>query len=90
LFVQKLGRGYAWLDTGTHDAMLEAAEFVRAVQHRQAIQIACLEEIAYLAGFISIEGLRQRGKLFEKTPYGAYILKFADEVDAGVITALSA
>jgi glucose-1-phosphate thymidylyltransferase len=86
LRVEKLGRGYAWLDTGTHDAMLEAAEFVRAVQHRQAIQIACLEEIAYLSGFISIDRLRQRGEMFKKTSYGAYLLKFADEVDAGVAT----
>jgi glucose-1-phosphate thymidylyltransferase len=86
LRVEKLGRGYAWLDTGTHDAMLEAAEFVRAVQHRQAIQIACLEEIAFLSGFITIDRLRQRGELFKKTPYGAYLLKFADEVDAGVAT----
>ena len=78
--------GYAWLDTGTHDAMLEAAEFVRAVQHRQAIQIACLEEIAYLSGFISIDRVRQRGELFKKTSYGSYLLKFADEVDAGVAT----
>jgi glucose-1-phosphate thymidylyltransferase len=86
LRVEKLGRGYAWLDTGTHDAMLEAAEFVRAVQHRQAIQIACLEEIAYLSGFISIDRVRQRGELFRKTSYGRYLLKFADEVDAGVAT----
>jgi glucose-1-phosphate thymidylyltransferase len=86
LRVEKLGRGYAWLDTGTHDAMLEAAEFVRAVQHRQAIQIACLEEIAYLSGFISIDRVRQRGELFRKTSYGSYLLKFADEVDAGVAT----
>jgi glucose-1-phosphate thymidylyltransferase len=84
LTVQKLGRGYAWLDTGTHDAMVEAAEFVRAVQHRQAIQIACLEEIAYGNGFISLQQLRKRGELFQKTPYGVYLLKFAAEVEAGV------
>jgi glucose-1-phosphate thymidylyltransferase len=84
LRVQKLGRGYAWLDTGTHDAILEAAEFVRAVQHRQAIQIACLEEIAYANGFISLDQLRRRGEMFKKTPYGAYLLRFADEVEAGV------
>jgi glucose-1-phosphate thymidylyltransferase len=86
LRVEKLGRGYAWLDTGTHDALLEAAEFVRAVQNRQAIQIACLEEIAFLSGFISIEQVRRRGEMFQKTPYGAYLLKFADEVEAGVAT----
>jgi glucose-1-phosphate thymidylyltransferase len=84
LTVQKLGRGYAWLDTGTHDAMVEAAEFVRAVQHRQAIQIACLEEIAYVSGFISLRELRKRGELFKSTPYGAYLLRFAAEVEAGV------
>jgi glucose-1-phosphate thymidylyltransferase len=87
LAVEKLGRGYAWLDTGTHDAMLEAAEFVRAVQHRQGIQIACLEEIAYVNGFISLDHLRQRGEMFKKTPYGLYLLKFAEEVEAGVTTA---
>jgi glucose-1-phosphate thymidylyltransferase len=79
LTVQKLGRGYAWLDTGTHDAILEAAEFVRAVQHRQAIQIACLEEIAYLNGFITLETLRNRGELFKKTPYGTYIQRLVEE-----------
>jgi glucose-1-phosphate thymidylyltransferase len=84
LSVERLGRGYAWLDTGTHDALLEAAEFVRAVQHRQGIQIACLEEIAFINGFISIEALRARGEQFKKTPYGAYLLKFADEAEAGV------
>jgi glucose-1-phosphate thymidylyltransferase len=83
LSVEKLGRGYAWLDTGTHDALLEAAEFVRAVQHRQGIQIACLEEIAFVNGFISLEQLLKRAELFKKTPYGAYMFKFADEVAAG-------
>jgi len=85
LSVERLGRGYAWLDTGTHDALLEAAEFVRAVQHRQGIQIACLEEIAFINGFISLAALRERGELFRKTPYGAYLLNFADEVEAGVV-----
>lgn len=83
LDVEKLGRGYAWLDTGTHDAMVEAAEFVRAVQHRQGIQVACLEEIAYVNGFISLDHLRVRGEMFKKTPYGTYLLKFAEEVEAG-------
>jgi glucose-1-phosphate thymidylyltransferase len=83
LSVERLGRGYTWLDTGTHDALLEAAEFVRAVQHRQGIQIACLEEIAFVNGFISLDSLRARGELFKKTPYGAYLLKFAEEVEHG-------
>jgi glucose-1-phosphate thymidylyltransferase len=89
LDVEKLGRGYAWLDTGTHDAMLEAAEFVRAVQHRQGIQVACLEEIAYVNGFISLDHLRQRGELFRKTPYGQYLLKFAEEAEIGTAVSTS-
>lgn len=79
LFVEQLSRGHAWLDTGTHDSLLEASEFVRTVQHRQGLQIACLEEIAFDAGFITIEQLRQRGEAFAKTGYGQYLLKLADQ-----------
>jgi glucose-1-phosphate thymidylyltransferase len=89
LDVEKLGRGYAWLDTGTHDAMVEAAEFVRAVQHRQGIQVACLEEIAYVNGFISLDHLRARGELFKKTPYGVYLQKFAEEAETGAAVSTS-
>lgn len=77
LFVERMSRGYAWLDTGTHDSLLEAAEFVRTIQHRQGTHIACLEEIAYQNGFIGKEQLVERGKLFEKTSYGQYLLKLA-------------
>lgn len=77
LFVERMSRGYAWLDTGTHDSLLEAAEFVRTIQHRQGTHIACLEEIAYQNGFIDKEQLLARGKLFEKTTYGQYLLKLA-------------
>jgi len=79
LFVEQLSRGHAWLDTGTHDSLLEASEFVRTVQHRQGLQIACLEEIAFDAGFISAEQLRRRGEAFAKTGYGQYLLKLADQ-----------
>jgi glucose-1-phosphate thymidylyltransferase len=78
LNVQLMGRGYAWLDTGTHDSLLEAGEFVRMIQHRQNMQIGCLEEIAYANGFISEEHLRRRAALFQKTAYGAYLQRIAD------------
>jgi len=79
LFVEQLSRGHAWLDTGTHDSLLEASEFVRTVQHRQGLQIACLEEIAFDAGFITMDQLRRRGEAFAKTGYGQYLLKLADQ-----------
>ena len=75
LFVEQMGRGYAWLDTGTHDSLLEAGEFVRTLQHRQGIQIACLEEIAFEQGFISADQARAAGERFKKTAYGRAILK---------------
>lgn len=78
LFVEQLSRGYAWLDTGTHESLVEASEFVRAVQKRQGVHVACLEEIAYLNGFIDRTQLRARGKLFEKTSYGRYLLDIAE------------
>ena len=79
LFVEKLSRGHAWLDTGTHDSLLEAAEFVRTVQHRQGMQIACLEEIAYENGWIDVDQLRRRGEAFSKTAYGRYLLAVAED-----------
>jgi glucose-1-phosphate thymidylyltransferase len=79
LFVEPLTRGDAWLDTGTHDSLLEASEFVRTVQHRQGLQIACLEEIAFEAGFIDVAQLRRHGETYAKTGYGRYLLALADE-----------
>ncbi|WP_239681662.1 glucose-1-phosphate thymidylyltransferase RfbA, partial [Methylorubrum thiocyanatum] len=79
LHVERMSRGYAWLDTGTHDSLLEAAEFVRVLQHRQGLQVACLEEIAYLQGFIGRAQLQARGELFAKTHYGQNLLRLARE-----------
>ncbi|PPQ37129.1 Glucose-1-phosphate thymidylyltransferase [Rhodoblastus acidophilus] len=78
LQVERLSRGYAWFDTGTHDSLLEAAEFVQVIQKRQGIQVACLEEIAYLNGFIDRDQLIARGNLFAKTAYGRFLLRIAD------------
>lgn len=78
LYVEQMGRGYAWLDTGTHDSLLEAGEFVRTLQHRQGVQIACLEEIAFEMGFISAEQARAAGERFKKTAYGRAILRAVD------------
>jgi glucose-1-phosphate thymidylyltransferase len=75
LYVEQMGRGYAWLDTGTHDSLLEAGEFVRTLQHRQGVQIACLEEIAFEMGFISADQARAAGEKFKKTAYGRAILR---------------
>ena len=77
LFVEQLSRGYAWLDTGAHDSLLEASEFVRTLQKRQGVHIACLEEIAFAAGFITAEELRAHGERLGRTAYGRYLLDVA-------------
>jgi glucose-1-phosphate thymidylyltransferase len=74
LQVRRLGRGYAWLDTGTHESLMEAAEFVRAVEHRQGVQIACLEEIALHNGWISRDQVLARGAEMRGSHYGEYLL----------------
>ncbi|MGX5100173.1 glucose-1-phosphate thymidylyltransferase RfbA [Enterobacter cloacae] len=75
LTVELLGRGFAWLDTGTHDSLIEAGSFVETVQKRQGMMIACLEEIAWRNGWLSDQDLYSRAGLFAKTNYGAYLLK---------------
>jgi len=79
LAVQKLGRGFAWFDTGTHDSLLEAAEFVRTIEHRQGWKIACLEEIAWRMGYIGTEDLLRSAARFDKNGYGAYLRNVAAE-----------
>ena len=80
LKVELFGRGMAWLDTGTHRAMLDAANFVEAVQTRQGLYVACLEEIAYRNGFINKEQLLAQAKRLEKTEYGQYLFMIANTV----------
>jgi glucose-1-phosphate thymidylyltransferase len=78
LHVERLGRGTAWLDTGTHDSLLEAANFVQAIQHRQGLIIACIEEIAYEQGWIDSDGLDHLIRHLGKTPYAAYLRRLLD------------
>jgi glucose-1-phosphate thymidylyltransferase len=81
LHIVNLGRGYAWLDTGTHDALLEAAEFVRWIQSRQGVLGGCPEEVAYLRKFITTDELRELAARCEKTAYGLYLQRLADEMN---------
>ena len=83
LSVAVMGRGIAWLDTGTHESLLDASHFIHAVELRQGLKVACLEEIAYRKGWISIHKLEQRASLLSKTKYGEYLSKLTDDHDAG-------
>ncbi|SDQ21575.1 glucose-1-phosphate thymidylyltransferase [Virgibacillus subterraneus] len=78
LDVQLLGRGFAWMDAGTHESLFEASEFVKITQQRQGFKIACLEEIAYYMGYMSQKALKEKGRAMEKTDYGKYLLEIAD------------
>lgn len=79
LNVELLGRGFAWLDTGTHDSLLEAGQFVQTIEHRQGLKVACLEEISYHNGWIDDAKLLERANFFKKTGYGQYLLKLHQE-----------
>ena len=79
LRVQRLGRGYAWLDTGTHDAMLDAANFIRTIETRQGLQVACLQEIALVNGWLTKQQVRDGIQDLLKTAYGQYLLKLIEE-----------
>ena len=73
-----MGRGYAWLDTGTHDSLLEASQFVQTLEKRQGMKISCIEEIAFRMGYIEKEQLISLGKKLVNSQYGQYLLKIAD------------
>lgn len=73
LDVKRMGRGFAWLDTGTHGSLLDAGNFVRTLEQRQGLQTGCLEEIAYKNGWITAEALVERAEVFSKNAYGTYL-----------------
>lgn len=79
LDVKVMGRGYAWLDTGTHDSMMDASSFIATIQKRQNLKVACLEEIAYRMGYISKEKLVELAQPMKKNDYGQYLLRLAKE-----------
>lgn len=78
LHVELLGRGFAWMDTGTQESLFDAAEFIKTTQQRQGFKIACLEEIAFYLGYISRDVLYEKGKSMEKTDYGQYLIEIAN------------
>lgn len=75
LHAELMGRGFAWFDTGTHEALLDASNFVRVIEERQSLKIACLEEIAYQLGYISAEQVQHQAERLKNTDYGAYLLR---------------
>jgi glucose-1-phosphate thymidylyltransferase len=79
LSVEIMGRGYAWLDTGTHESLVEASQFIATLERRQGLKIACLEEIAFRQGWIGLDDLESLGRALQKSDYGRYILRLADE-----------
>lgn len=79
LHVELLGRGVAWLDTGTHESLLQAANFIQAIQERQGLKVACIEEIAYRQGYIDRDRLAELGTTMKKNNYGEYLLRLASE-----------
>jgi len=83
LQVELLGRGYAWLDTGTHESLLEASQFIETIERRQSLKVACIEEIAYHNGFIDAAQLRRIAEPMAKNGYGQYLLRLLKDAGKG-------
>ena len=79
LKVKLLGRGFAWLDTGTHDSLLQASNFIATIEQRQGLKVSCIEEIAYKKGFITKEQLLELAKPLSKNQYGQYLIRLAEK-----------
>jgi glucose-1-phosphate thymidylyltransferase len=79
LRVERLGRGIAWLDTGTHEALLQASNFIQAIEERQGLKVACLEEIAFHAGYITADDVLRVARSMEKSAYGQYLLRLLEQ-----------
>jgi len=79
LLVEFMGRGYAWLDTGTHESLLEASNFIQTIENRQGLKVACIEEIAYEMGYINRDALLELAQPLKKNQYGQYLIRRADE-----------
>lgn len=85
LSVQSMGRGYAWLDTGTHDSLAEAGAFIKAIEDRQGLKVACLEEIAFRMKYIDIEGLKKVSEKTKKSTYGEYLSRIICEAEGNTV-----
>jgi glucose-1-phosphate thymidylyltransferase len=83
LRVELLGRGFAWLDTGTHESLLEACTFIETIEKRQGLKVACIEEVAYRMGYIDADQVRELAEPMAKNGYGEYLLQIIDETEDG-------
>ena len=83
--MQTLGRGFAWLDTGTHDSLSEASTFIEVIEKRQGLKIACLEGIAFRKGWITPERLKEVAQPMIKNQYGQYLIRLVEEYEKGVL-----
>jgi len=79
LHVEKLGRGIAWLDTGTHESLMQASSYIQAIEERQGLMVACLEEIAYRMGYITGADLERLARAMESSAYGRYLLRVLEQ-----------